>query len=604
MPNMDNSVVGKGVDERNAKTGGNGARPFMASFLDHLVRNAIVHADVAQKAIALKQQNPADRRSVTEILQEEFKVPRDVLQYQIAQFYAFRTIDLNDRSPRKLTIADVMKLLRGLPESVRTIALRHKILPYDIVDSQADKLVIVTPNPSDREVTEVARTFPFKKFEICYMKEREWDELYKSMSTDKVPQKQAQVITDVPPEIIEPDLDAILDREIARAQLAPLFEKILNEAIKAGATAVHLIPRTVRRTDVEFRVNGALSHWMSIDEVRAEAVAAAVKARTPGMDRYERLAAQEGHIGKNIDGRSVHLRVTSVPVALRDHPGKFEAVVVEVNQEPEALYSLEGLGMPEPSAAAFREYLFRHTGLFLITGPSGSGRSTTIAMLVRLAMAANVRAIALEGASSWMIEGVSHVRRTQKFSKSGSLDMLDRTDADIMLIGELTDRDVATRALRLSLEGRQIFATMSARDTAGAVVWLQTMGVDPYLMSRGLSVIHAQRLVRRLCPKCKTVSTAETDRLARLGMQMPGVPLYKNVGCSECRQGFDGRVPLHETLPVISQVQELILKGGSSEEDELRAAVRANGGSTLVEAAADIVKAGLTTLEEVWSVLT
>ena len=443
MPSMDNTVAGKTVDDRAAKPGGNGARPFMASFLDHLVRNAIVHADVAQRAISIKQQNPADRRSVTEILQEDFKVPRDVLQYQIAQFYAFRTIDINDRTPRKLSGTEVMRLLKGLPEPVRGLALRHKILPYDIVDSQSDKLVIVTPNPSDREVTEVARTFPFKKFEICYMKEREWDELYRLVSTDKTPQKAAPVITDVPPEIIENDLDAVLDREIARAQLAVLVEKILNEAVKSGASAIHMVPRTARKTDIEFRINGAMSHWMVIEEVRTEAVAAAVKARTPGMDRYERLAAQEGHIGKSVDGRSVHLRVSSVPVSLRDHPGKFETIIVQLHQEPEAHYSLEGLGMPEPSSAAFREFLSRRMGMFLVTGPSGSGKTTTLASLVRLAMSSSMSAIALDGACSWMIDGVSHVRRTPKLNASNSLDVLDRSDADIILIGDLTNEVLA-----------------------------------------------------------------------------------------------------------------------------------------------------------------
>ncbi len=603
MPSMENAAVSKAADDRGTKAGGNGARPFMASFLDHLVRNAIVAADVAQRAISIKQSNPTDRRSVTEILQEEFKVPREVLQYQIAQFYAFRTIDINDRSPRKLPGTEVLRLLKSLPEPVRTLALRHKILPYDLVEAQSDKLVIVTPNPSDREVTEVARTFPFKKFEICYMKEREWDELYRMLSSDKPPQKPVSVITDVPPEVIENDLDGVLDREIARTQLPATVEKILNEAIKCGAGAIHMIPRTARKTDIEFRVNGALSHWMSIEEVRAEAIAAAVKVRTPGMDRYERLAAQEGHIGKTVDGRSVHLHVSSVPVSLRDHPGKFETIIVQLSQEPEAHYSLEGLGMPEPSASAFREFLSRRSGMFLITGPAGSGKSTTIASLVRLSTSPSVRAIALEDACSWMIDGVSHIRRTSKLSASNCIDIVERSDADVILIGDLADRDLASRALRLALEGRQIFATMKARDTAGAIVWLQKMGVDPYLIAHGLSIIHAQRLVRRLCPKCKTASTAETGRLAQLGIQLPGVSLFKSVGCSECHQGFDGRVPLHETLPMIPQVRQLILNDGAVTEEQYRSAVRSNGGGTLVETAADLVKSGLTTLEEVWAVL-
>ncbi len=603
MPSMDSAVAGKVTDDRGGKPGGNGARPFMASFLDHLVRNAIVHADIAQKAIALKQQNPAERRSVTEILQEEFKVPRDVLQYQIAQFYAFRMIDNNDRTPRKLSGPDMLRLLRGLPESVRALAMRHKILPYDTTDSQGDKLVIVTPNPSDREVTEVARSFPFKKFEICYMKERDWDELYRSLAADRVPQRAAPVITDAPPEIIETDLDAVLDREIARAQLAPLVEKILNEAIKAGTSAVHLVPKSARKTDVEFRIHGAMSHWMSIDEVRAEAVAAAMKARTPGMDRYERLAAQEGRIGKIVDGRSIHLRVAAIPVALRDHPGKFESIIIRVAHEPDELLSLEGLGMPEASSAAFREFLPHRSGLFLIVGPTDSGKSTTMSALARMSIGPTTSAMSTDDASSWMIDGVTHVRRTLKLDPAHAMDLIDKSDADIVMLGDLADRDAATRALRCALDGRLVFASMRAKDTGGALLWLMRMGVDPYLIAHGTAIIHAQRLVRRLCDKCKTTSSPEGSRLARLGLDLPGVALYKEVGCSDCHQGFNGRISLHETLPMIPQVQHLVLQEGSAGEEQLRSLVRLNGGGTLVEAAADLVKSGLTTLEEVWAVL-
>jgi len=602
MAITDNAMVGKQPDERAARPGAGAARPFMASFLDHLVRNGIIPADLARKAIDLKQQNSSDRRSVTDILQEEFKVPRDILQFQIAQFYAFRAIDPTDRSSRKLTNPEVMRLVKGLPDAARTLAMRHKILPYDVLDGQSDKLVIVTPNPSDREVTEVARSFPFKKFEICYMKEREWDEYYRAVSSDKSGPKPPAVITDTPLEVIEPDLDAVLDREITRAQLIPLVEKILNEGIKANASAIHVIPRTSRKTDVEFRINGSLNHWMSIEEVRSEAVAATIKARTPGMDRYERMAAQEGNIGKSIDGRPVHLRVTSMPISLRDNPGKYELIIVQVNEEPETLLTLETLGMPERSVTAFREFLALRGGMVLITGPVGSGRTSTLASLVRLATATPSSAIAIENAASWTINGVSHIRRTPKLNPSNTLEMLERSDADTILAGELSDREFASRALRLSLDGRRIFATMRASDTAGAVVWLKKMGVDPYLIAHGLSIVHAQRLVRRLCPKCKMTSSADAGRLARLGIAAQSLTLYKSVGCKECRQGFEGRVPLHETLVMKPEVQEMILREETVEE-HLRNALRAGGGETLVEHGAELVKSGATTLEEVWAVL-
>ena len=603
MSSLETAAGGKTIEDRGVKPGGNGARPFMASFIDHLVRNGIVTADVARKAVALKQQNPAERRSVTDILQEEFKVARDVVQFQIAQFYAFRVIETNDRAGRKMSNPDAMRLFRSLPENVRALASRHKIFPFDIPENQPDKLIIVTPNPSDREVTEVARSFPYKKFEICYMKERDWDEFYRVVSSDKSPVKPVPVITDVAPEVDESDLDAVLDREITRSQIGTVVEKILVDAIRANASSVRIVPKGARKTEVYFRVEGSLTLSLSIDDVRPEAVAAYIKARTPGMDRYERLAAQEGHLAKQADGKPIHLIVSSVPISVHEYPGKFELIVVRISREPEAFATTVALGMSGGSVQAFRDAFAFHRGMMLLAGPSGSGRRTTIATLMRLIASPGTSAIALEAANTWMIEGVNHVRFTPKLHFRNSLDILDSTDADIMILGDLVDRETATKALRLSLDGRQVIATMQARDAAGAVVWLRKMGVDPYLIAHGLVLVHAQRLVRKLCPHCKMPASVESGRLTRLGVTIPSTSVYRSVGCAECGDGFDGRVPIHETLPITPQVQEIIFQDAESTEDRFRAVIRASGGATLVEAGADLVKSGLTTVDELWSAL-
>ena len=158
------------------KTQGGTPRPFMTSFLEHLVRNRIISEEVAVQAAEWKKTNDRDKRSLVEILKEEFGLSQDVLHYQVAQFYAFRVIDINERGARRLLPTDVLKILRGLPESIRQLAMRHKVLPYDLAENQPDKIIVVTPNPADREISDVARALPYKKFEICYMKERDWAE--------------------------------------------------------------------------------------------------------------------------------------------------------------------------------------------------------------------------------------------------------------------------------------------------------------------------------------------------------------------------------------------------------------------------------------------
>ena len=159
-------------------------RPFMTSFLEHLLRNQIITEEVAREAAEWKQKHEKDKRSLTDLLKEEFGLSPDVLHHQIAQFYAFRVIDINERGASRLLPAEIFKMLRALPETVRQTALRHKVLPWDIGDNQPDKLLVVTPNPTDREVTDVARAFPYKKFEICYMKERDWAEYWRQITAE------------------------------------------------------------------------------------------------------------------------------------------------------------------------------------------------------------------------------------------------------------------------------------------------------------------------------------------------------------------------------------------------------------------------------------
>jgi hypothetical protein len=288
------------------KTAGGGPRPFMTSFLEHLVRNRIISEDVAMQAAEWKKHNERDKRSLIEILKEEFGLSQDVLHYQVAQFYAFRVIDINERGARRLLASDVLKILRGLPEPIRQIAMRHKVLPYDLAENQPDKIIVVTPNPADREISDVARALPYKKFEICYMKERDWAEYWRQLTLEKdQPGSSALSAGEPAPEDDESDFEEVIDKDISRGQLQALIENIFADAVRVGATDIHVIPRAPRKTDICFRIDGQLALLYSIEDTRAEAVVAVIKTRTVSMDRFERMAAQEGAVQKTVDSQVV-----------------------------------------------------------------------------------------------------------------------------------------------------------------------------------------------------------------------------------------------------------------------------------------------------------
>lgn len=294
-------------------------RPFMTSFLEHLVRNRIISEEVAMQAAEWKKHNDRDKRSLVEILKEEFGLSQDVLHYQVAQFYAFRVIDINERGARRLLPTDVLKILRGLPESIRQVAMRHKVLPYDLAENQPDKIIVVTPNPADREISDVARALPYKKFEICYMKERDWAEYWRQLTLEKdQPGSSALAVTESVVEEEESDFEGAIDRDISRGQLQGLVENIFSDAARVGATDIHVIPRAARKTDVCFRIDGQLALWYTIEDTRSEAVVAVIKSRTQGMDRFERMAAQSGSVQKTVDSQAIRYSVSVLPVASRE----------------------------------------------------------------------------------------------------------------------------------------------------------------------------------------------------------------------------------------------------------------------------------------------
>lgn len=595
----------RSTDEKSPKPATGLARPFMASFLDHLVRNGIVTADMAERAAALKQQSSSDRRTIIDILQDSFGVSRDQLQYQVAQFYAFRTIEVNDRTTRRMLGSEVLKLLRGLSEPLRALAMKHKILPFDASEGLHDKLIVVTPNPSDREISEVARQFPFKKFEICYVRERDWDELWRQISTEQQSKAKpmATIITEPPKFEEDQDLDPIIDREIARVQIPSLLDSVFADAVRVGASAIHFFPKEARKTEVLFRIDGALAPWYSIDDVRTEAVAASLKIRTPGLDRYERFASQEAASTKIANGRLVHFHVSVLPVALHDLPGRHELVVVRLEREPEARWTIENIGLPGKNLQVFREALNLRHGLILISGPSDSGVTTTMAAVVRGLNAPNRSAVAVEESMQFAFEGVCHIRLSHKLSYDDALMVIEQQDPDMVIMGEIRNKKEADLALRLALQGRQVLATMQTADTAGAVVRLYALGVEPYLLAQGLRLVHSQRLVRKLCEHCRQQEASDDPRLMRLGIPHKDLAIFGPVGCIECVGGYVGMVPLHETLSVTAEIRSQILAGRQPNVDALRTALRSAGGTTLLENGIQLLLDGTTSIDEVWHAL-
>jgi len=590
------------------KTQSGTPRPFMTSFLAHLVRNRIISEEVAMQAAEWKKHNDRDKRSLVEILKEEFGLSQDVLHYQVAQFYAFRVIDINERGARRLLPSDVLKILRGLPESIRQVAMRHKVLPYDLAENQPDKIIVVTPNPADREISDVARALPYKKFEICYMKERDWAEYWRQLTLEKdqsggsTPALAESVVEEE-----EADFEGAIDRDISRGQLLGLVENIFSDAARVGATDIHVIPRGARKTDVCFRIDGQLALWYTVEDTRAEAVVAVIKTRGQGMDRFERMAAQTGAVQKTVDSQIIRYSVSVLPVASREIGGKLESVVIKVQRDPEA-DGIDVLVTQPYALRVLKDALARPRGLIVIAGPSGGGRTGTLVAALRAAMKPALNTVTIEDPVELYLEGARQVKINPKLAFDDALDAILAHDTDIVYIGSLDRAASSGTALRLGIAGRQVFGKLHARDTVTAVARFLTMGNEPFLVSEGVSAVIAQRQVRKLCERCKEPMTKVSRELVtRLGFaedEASATIFYRAVGCINCTGGYKGRIPLHEALEWNDQIRDQILWSGATLDTKaLRESAVKQGTVTIRQHGVDLLKKGVTTLTEVAAAL-
>ncbi len=577
---------------------------YASAFLEHLVRNRIVSEKVAAEVSDYMQQQKGEKRRIVDLIATEFAVPKDILARELAQFYSFRIIDIHERNIRRLDNATIKKFVDGLSASLYRLAMRHKVLPLETAEGQADKILVVTPNPTDREASEVAKAFPFAKHEICYLKESDWDEFWQQVTSEKTP----TVSNGNGDGFLDEDseLDSLLETEIERSQLINLVNNVFADAVRVGASDIHIVPRSTRKTEISFRIDGELSSWYTIEDARAEAVIAVVKGRGVGLDRFERMAAQDGQAQRIIDDQVIRFRMSVLPIISKEMNGKFESVVIRILKDANASVTLESIGLDPYSLEKFSDSINKPHGLVILTGPTGSGKSTTLVAALRTVMNPSVCTITVEDPVEYLLEGARQVKLNHKLSFDDAIRAILRHDPDIIMVGEIRDRATADIAIKLANTGHLTFSTLHTNDAASVVSRLFKIGVEPFLIAQALNIVVAQRLVRKLCEKCKKPAALHGRAyLLKVGFkedELDGLQLFEPVGCQHCVGGFKGRRAIHETLYITPEIREIILESGSNINTEAinQAAIR-DGMRTLRRSGLALAKSGLSSVDEVVS---
>ncbi|MHB1405665.1 MAG: GspE/PulE family protein [Desulfitobacteriaceae bacterium] len=370
-----------------------------------------------------------------------------------------------------------------------------------------------------------------------------------------------------------------------------IVDSLLQQAIELGASDVHWEPGE-RELSVRFRLDGQLNLERRLPLSAARSVTARLKVMA-GMDVAERRLPQDGRIVMPLQARNIDLRVSSLPTVYG------EKVVVRILDSETARRSLNSLGMRPQIERELRSQLKRHHGLILVTGPTGSGKTTTLYALLRELNANVLNVVSVEDPVEYRLAGVNQVQVHARIGLTfaAGLRAILRQDPDVIMVGEIRDEETARIAIGAALTGHLVLSTLHTNTAGEAITRLIEMGIEPYFLASAISAVVAQRLVRKLCEHCKEEFVLEETEKKALGLRNEFDVLYRPGGCPQCRNtGFQGRIGVHELLLYNQDIKELVLAKHSSRALE-RAAVKA-GMVILREDGLLKAAAGLTSLEE------
>ncbi len=575
-----------------------------------LYKKGIIDAQTLERAINAKNNDKSKvKRNLAQILVQDFGYDHDVIFREVAILYAFREFDTKPEEIPESRLQLIKNLIESGGENLKKMMLEHGVIPFMFDDRNRDKLILAATDPTDREIAKIAFGLNAKKHEVIFIKKKDYEKLINIILPPeneflKELEKEQQEFLESPVDdsgIDEQELEA----EINRSALINLVEGALIEGVRKGASDIHFIPRSGNKTDIMFRIDGNLQLWHTQENTLPEAVVAVVKDRSKGMDRFEREMAQDGFIQREIDNHIIRFRVSILPMVGTELKNKFESVVIRILDDRKVIKDLDKLGLAGYARKAFEKAINEPQGMVILTGPTGSGKSTTLVAALYQVITPEVNVLTVEDPVEYVIEGARQLKIGFKMNFEQAIRAILRHDPDIVLVGEMRDRETAETAIKLANTGHLTFSTLHTNDAPSAVSRLYKMGIEPFLIAYAINLIVAQRLIRKLCNNCKKkVVNFDEDLMSAAGLNIAewrNYTVYQAVGCEQCNHtGYKGRIAIHEALYFTKEIRHIIVKAGEEvDEEKIREQARKDGTLTLREAGFEKVKMGLTSIEEV-----
>src|SRR4051794_934514 len=376
------------------------------------------------------------------------------------------------------------------------------------------------------------------------------------------------------------------------APVVKLVHSVIADAVRRGASDIHFEPRS-NDMRVRYRIDGVVHDTTTVPRQHVAGLISRVKIMA-NLDIAERRVPQDGRIGLSVDGRHIDLRVATLPVV------RGESIVMRILDKDKVVMDLDALGMAPHDRERLEGALSRTHGAILVTGPTGSGKTTTLYAGLGTVNTPDKTIITVEDPVEYELVGVKQVQVNPKtgLTFAAGLRSMVRADPDIIMVGEVRDRDTAQIAIESALTGHLVLTTLHTNDAPLAAARLIEMGIEPYLVASGVVCVAAQRLVRRLC-ECKAEVELSAELLREQGFDADeGFKGYEPVGCVRCNNtGYRGRLGIYEVMPVSDELRRMILESAGA--DDMRVKAREEGMRTLREDGLEKIKAGDTSVPEV-----
>jgi type IV pilus assembly protein PilB len=374
------------------------------------------------------------------------------------------------------------------------------------------------------------------------------------------------------------------------APVVKLVHQVIAEAVSRGASDIHCDPETGDMR-VMFRIDGVLVPAATVAKAMTPGLISRIKIMA-NLDIAEKRLPQDGRLAVMLEGRRIDVRVVTLPLV------KGEGVVMRILDAGAVVRNLETLGMQDRERERFELAINKPYGAVLVTGPTGSGKSTTLYGALNVVNDGERSIITIEDPVESQINGIKQMQVANKAGVSFAVGLraMLRADPDVIMVGEIRDHETAEIAIQAALTGHLVLSTLHTRDAPSAITRLLDMGVEPFMVAAAIDCVVAQRLARRLCDQCKAPTHLPEATLARYGLE--GVQLYEPAGCIRCgNSGYRGRVGLYEVMPVSETIRMQLLGGASV--DEIAATARTEGMRDMRDDGLYKVRLGLTTLAEV-----